>query len=566
MSADVPPAMPPHGAYVAEALPSAAGCDGLVISAIDIRTYPPSGRTAEERAAVALTSTAGLRGRRTATFIVRAYVRVRVGERCSDAMLRDTERLLRAQRFVASAAVTATPDGEGRVRIRVDVVDEVPWVAGASIESGKLTALKGGTRNFDGRGVTVVGSTDWGGPFRPAARVHLGQFGALGRPAFADVELAREHLGGRSRVGYTEPFVTNAQTRAIRAGAAQEIEYVRLVREGNDDAAARVRQSSYNLGMLWRVGADQPWGLVGLGGLMVMGTDVSASEQVVVVTDSGVAPTADTELAGRYPHHDDTRLAGIFALRALRFRTATRFDALRAQQDIGSGVQLEVLYAPSVGSTATARDVLAAADLYLGVGSPASFASVRARVEGRRVRDDGRWEGVVGAAQLTWHHLTSARRTRTFSVSGARVDRLPLPGQFTFRDGYGGLIGFADSREAGGRRLVVRLEERLLFAASGNRVALAVGAFADAGKLWAGDVPYGSDSPIRASAGVSVFAALPASGKRLYRLDFGVPLNPQSGASGFAVRIGSSDRTGSFWREPRDVARVRANPATLLRW
>ncbi len=560
MLADLPPS--PPAAYVVAALPT-AGCDGLVISRIEIRSYPPSSRTAAERVAIA--SEVRFRGERTEPFVIRAYVRLRAGDLCTDQALLETERLLRAQRFVASVAVRALADAAGGVYVRIDVVDEVPWVADANLVGGQLSGVKFGTRSYRGRGLTLIGSTDWDGPFRPGARLHVGQYGAFGRPGFADIELDRRHLGGLLRVGFREPFLTDGQTLAMRAGLEREVEYGRLVRAGEDDAASRVERSGYNLTVLGRVGADRRAGLVGLGGLMLMGVDVNASEEVVVIADSGMFPTPDPVLTGRYPRHTEARVAAIVAARAITFRTVRRYNALRAEEDIGVGAQLELLYGPSIGGTGE-RDALTATDLYVGVGGPRSFASLRMRAEGRRLWDADSWRGIVAASQLTWHRLTSESRTQTITVAGARIDRLVFPAQFTLRDPNGGLIGFADSREAGGRRLMVRLEERWLLARPRTRAALAVGAFADAGKLWAGDVPYGADSPIRASAGLSLFGAYPASGKRTYRVDVGVPLNAPSGAARYAIRITSADRTGSYFREPRDVWRARATAATLVRW
>jgi len=83
-----------------------------------------------------------------------------------------------------------------------------------------------------------------------------------------------------------------------------------------------------------------------------------------------------------------------------------------------------------------------------------------------------------------------------------------------------------------------------------------------------GDAPYGTSTPVRAALGLSLLGAYPSGGKRTYRIDLAVPLNPAPGASKFEVRLSSVDRTRGIWREPRDVASLRtgAMPATLLKW
>ena len=80
----------------------------------------------------------------------------------------------------------------------------------------------------------------------------------------------------------------------------------------------------------------------------------------------------------------------------------------------------------------------------------------------------------------------------------------------------------------------------------------AVALFANAGKIWAGDVPYGTNSALRAAVGVSLLSAFPAGGKRLYRVDIAIPVNPD-GAK-FELRFSSSDETHSIWRQPNDLA------------
>jgi len=101
-----------------------------------------------------------------------------------------------------------------------------------------------------------------------------------------------------------------------------------------------------------------------------------------------------------------------------------------------------------------------------------------------------------------------------------------------------------------------------------SRAALAIGGFGDAGRLWAGDVVYGRTTPVRGSLGLSLFAAYPSAGKRFYRVDFAVPVNPERRGQRFAIRVSSGDRTGTFWLEPADVEHARAGtgPPALTRW
>jgi hypothetical protein len=308
---------------------------------------------------------------------------------------------------------------------------------------------------------------------------------------------------------------------------------------------------------------------VGLAGLMFLGADVRTDDQVRIVSDSGLLSTGDSVLVGRYQDYGVSRVAFLGGLRALRFARVERFDALRAAQDVGSGVQLNLLVAPSLFQARRTRDMLVAGDLYVGMGHARSFASLSMRAEARpALRAAGPWEGVVASSRLSWHLLPSSTRTRVISLSAASMHRLVFPAQLSLRDEDGGLIGFPGSRAAGGQRAVIRLEERMLVPWFPRRADAAIGVFADAGRLWAGDAPYGADSPVRSSAGVSVLGAFPSGGKRVYRVDFGFPLNPEPGGSGIALRFSVADRTAVGWAEPRDVANARSGTgrASLVRW
>ena len=58
------------------------------------------------------------------------------------------------------------------------------------------------------------------------------------------------------------------------------------------------------------------------------------------------------------------------------------------------------------------------------------------------------------------------------------------------------------------------------------------------------------------SIGVALMAAVPPRSRRMWRVDFAVPLDRSTGAQ-FGVRFSYEDRTRSFWREPNDVHRNR---------
>lgn len=561
-------ALPPYVAPPAEVRPALAGCEGLNVSRIDVRTYRPSARTAGDRAAAATTEAVGLEYRRTRAFVIRAYLRLREGDLCTEQHLRESAQLLRAQRFVASAAVTAAPDGAGGVRIFVDVVDEVPIVGSVQFRGLSPSAASIGTQNLGGRGVTAIVGANYEPGYRLGTRVVLGQSGALGRPALADVEWQRRPLGSLWRVQYAEPFLTDGQVGAVQLGASQEAGFPTLVRPGDEDVVVRTSRMSYHAGWVRRIEGGSVGRLVGLAGVMLMGTEILPGSLLSLRTDSGLVSTDDSSLVGRYRPHANGRVGLVSGLRFLTFKTVRRFETLRAEQDIASGFEVDGLLGPSMNRSAGARDMLVGGDLYLARGGASSFVAFKARAEGRVTGRDEQWEDVVGSARLSWLRLPSSTRTRIVTLSASTIQNLSFPAQLTFRDHEGGLLAYPEGGDAGATRAVLRVEERRLLPWLSRRAGLATAWVADVGHIWAGDAPFGATSPLRGSLGVSLLGAYPVTSKRTIRLDLAIPINPGPGDARFVVRMTSGDRTGVFWSEPHDVSRARAaaGPVSLTRW
>lgn len=560
------PAVATPLADVTQALPQVA-CAGDSITAVEIRRFPPSTESAGEQALEATSEAVGLEPARTDARIIRSYLRLKAGGTCTERDREESARLLRAQPFVASASVTAHRVGPGRVLVRVIVVDEWPYVIGAGVRGGSISSVRLGSQNVKGRGLTAIANIEDGRAFRTGAGIRLEQYGVFGQPAFAGFTAERRPLGGSLAVEVARPFLTDAQWYAVQAGAADETRYLPLVRDSGGDAAVRSERRTYDASFVARLGARRRNGLVGLGGVAFLREEVRTAGGTVVIADTGLAPTLDGELDGRFPEYTATRLGAIVGFRMLDFITVSRFSALRAAQDVGRGVEASVLLAPSVGRSAERHDLLISGDLYAGVGTERSFLTLRLGGEGRRDREGDGWRGVASGARLDWYHLPTPTRTRILTLTSAAVHSPIVPSQLTFRDRDAGLIGFVGSDEAGGRRVVMRYESRVLQPWWRSRADIALAGFVDLGRTWRGDVPYGTTSPVRSSLGVSLLGA-PRFGKRVYRLDIAFPVNPGPGDGRVAFRIGSSDRTGTAWMESRDVlrSRVGTGPATLSRW
>jgi hypothetical protein len=506
-----------------------------------------------ENAWLAMGNMTGMKHVTTRPEVIKAYILVRAGKRCTELDRSESERLLRAQRYIASATVKAIPDGPGQVKIVVDVVDDLAPIVGGSVGSGTVESLLLGTENLNGRGLTVEVSGERGFGYRTGFGGDIIQYGAFGRPFTLAVGGELHPQGDALRFEFSKPFLTDQQPNGFHFGATELNNYYDLTRPVGDDIFLNVRRKSYDIGVGTRVTPFSKSATVLVIGGLIMGEDVNTASQPVFMTDTGLlAAPGFPELNNRYKPFSVVR-AGVFAgVRALKFMTVRGFDAVTAAQDVGKGVQFGVFAGPSIWSADHSNDYFLSGEIYTGLGDPQSFLEMRITGEGRMDRTAQSWDGVVGYAKFKWYTRPSEAVTQVAALEVSGVQHLAFPLQLAFWDHEGGLLGFPNALTVGGQRAILRFEERHTVQMITKRADWAVALFANAGKIWAGDVPFGRTSDLRAAVGVSLLGAYPAGGKRLYRMDIAIPVNPD-GAK-FEIRFSSSDETRSIWRQPNDLA------------
>jgi outer membrane protein assembly factor BamA len=103
----------------------------------------------------------------------------------------------------------------------------------------------------------------------------------------------------------------------------------------------------------------------------------------------------------------------------------------------------------------------------------------------------------------------------------------------------------------------VRLEDRLVFPGIKQYLGIGGAAFIDAGKVWAGDVPFGETVNPRVGAGIGLIIAIPRSSRQNLRVDFAGPLISDAGSK-WGVNFTISSGRPVFWRPSSDLARARS--------
>lgn len=137
-------ALAPHSRLAAQAVGAVTPvrvrvpCDGDTVTSVEVRSHAPSEANIATNASRKTRRVLGVPYEPTRPAVIAAYLRLAGGRLCSELARSESERLLRAQPFISSATVQALPDAPGRVRIQVDVVDELPLIVGGSISRGTV--------------------------------------------------------------------------------------------------------------------------------------------------------------------------------------------------------------------------------------------------------------------------------------------------------------------------------------------------------------------------------------------------------------------------------------------
>lgn len=545
-----------------------AVCNGESISTIDIRSHPPSFDGAAAEINAKATELTGVHFATTRGDVVRAYLLFAAGDKCTEEAVRESVRLLRAQSFIATAVIRVIPAGPGQVRVQVDVVDEFPLIAAIRVRNSALSGVLLGSRNLQGNGLYLTGSIDRGFAYPTAFGLRAVQFGAFGRPATVLLDAMRGSHGNRVIVEASEPFLTELRRNAMHLSVGMINGLNTLLQPTGHEVALYARRAAWDIGAVRRIGVAAPGRTVGMLGGVLFGEDTRTAGDLVIVADTGLVDSPDSVLVSRYHAVGNAHVAVVAGVRKIRYTRVSGFNSVNANEDVAEGVQLGALAGPSVWASRGASDIFMATDFYAGSGDAQDLVTLRVTGEVRANHESRRWDGVVGSARLAWYTANTDNRTTVVTLDGGILQSLAFPAQLTFRDAEGGVRGFGGASAAGGMRLVGRVEHRILTRVITSRADFAGALFADAGKLWAGDAPYGVESPVRAAVGFSLLGAYPVHSKRTYRLDLAFPINPERGGSRIEFRISSADRTMDRANEPRDIASRRSGalPAALLRW
>ncbi|HSJ25991.1 MAG TPA: BamA/TamA family outer membrane protein [Longimicrobiales bacterium] len=475
-------------------------------------------------------------------------------------LLEETERLLRGYEFLGEVDVFPVPQPDGSFHIIVSTRDE--WSTrvdlrfstsgGFGVEGGRLME-----ENLLGTGQAV-------GAFyyeRQAARDYgISYFTPqlLGTRWDLRSEIGRTRAGTAVLQEIAYPFVGDVSRWAARQSFRREDQYFGYIAGDSRDLAAPhvllpVREQTFDLAVVRRVGRRGNMALIG-GALSYQQLSYPGAMEVAPegsferrrpAPDSLAAPV----LPQRHPL-DNIRAFALLGHRNVWWVRRQGLDSMRGLEDVRLGAEAVLAVGRSFPAIEVDNDLYAMLGLYSGMELGNALFIGRGRGDARRDLGAGtaapEWEDMyVEAEILAYLPVTALFRQTLFAraaLTAAWHTRTPF--QLTI-GGVHGVRGYPPERLPGGRRLVLTLEDRI-FAGWPLPAVLDMGAtvFVDAGRVWAGDAPFGANSGWRAAAGAGLRGSFPAGSRSTYRIDIAWPLERGAGIGDFQLSMSVGERRG----------------------
>ena len=473
---------------------------------------------------------------------------------CFDALrLTESERNLRSLPYVQSASVVDIPLEDGSHRVEVETRDR--WALSASLgldfeEGIDVSGVQASHRNVLGSGLRASF-------FRRAFRERL-RYGVLTRHTnvFGTRVDAVVH-GGRTRAGdylsqsLQKPFLNEFADHAFRQVVARRDDYFGYALPpdfGFSPAYLRYRAELVELAYQTRLGVQGGRRVVlGIGASYESFSRVDGDAGARTVVDGDFSETVPAEptvrdaLFAQADPHSSARITGYLGIRDVRYDIRGGIDAIHALQDLLVGGAVTLAAGPGLAvAGGENEDVLVRLQGRAGFLGESTYLLTRADVHARRILGGAAgaqgWRDAVGSVQADAYWTQSdwaSLYVRARASGGWNTDRpfqLRLGGRESIR-------AYSEDAFPGGQLLFGSVEQRFVVdPLSPSFVDVGAALFADAGRMWAGDVPFGTDSGWQAGIGAGLRVS-PSGGRRVFRADVMLPLTDLREARGVTLRL-----------------------------
>jgi hypothetical protein len=489
---------------------------------------------------------------RTREQVIRRELLFREGDCYQPLLLQDSERILRATRYLADADVFSVRQPDGTYDVIVETRDEWSTRLEAAAGSGEVAGIELREDNLGGRGARVAAF--W--RHQQGEQVYGGLVGTsqlFGTHLDAEASLAKTPVGISAAERIALPFRGEGAHWAYRETFVRDernFEYFVPAGGGLQRRLFPVDRTAFDVGAVRRIGRR---GHLTLVGAAIAGEDRDFPQDSLTTPPGAkpqVLPPGGGFVPGLVPV-SNVRAVLLAGRRDVTFDRRRALDAVRGAEDVALGVNMEAALGRTIDALSTDDDVAldfgveAAGDLPGNV-----LAGTRLVMEGKRDLDRPAgprgFRDVLGQldAWTYWKPTGDSRHTVVFAARAASGWNTRVPFQLTL--GYrAGLRGYPRQVYTGQRRVVATLEHRAYLAWPYPRLFdLGSALFVDAGKTWAAGDPFGQNSPVLVSAGAGLRLAFPPRSRQTYRLDFAFPVAPSFRPRSLQVSIGIGQAVG----------------------
>jgi len=489
---------------------------------------------------------------RTEPEVIRRELLFEVGDCLDPFLLAESERLVRDLGFLTSVDVFSVRQPDGTQHVIVNTRDEWSTKVDIRADFDEGGVLLRGARLAE---ENIAGSGQAAGVFfRQDPELDSRDYGiaystpqAFGSRWDLGVEAGRTRVGHSFAYGIGHPFVGEIGGTAAEHGLGFSERFFGLQVDDTSRVLIPMRSQHASIGVGRRFGSR---GNLTIAGLALLWTDLdypSSLGPLLLAASGAEVPLADSAVAAVVGSQMDelhaVRVAAVFGRRSIRWVQRRGFDTMRALQDVALGAELQFAVGRSINVLSEEDDVTTAVTFYAGGGGNDALFVARARADFRRelsgAADAPEFIDLLAEGELLGYLRPGLedRHTLVFRAAAEGGWNTATPFQLTLGS-EGGLRGVSRDRVPGGRRATVLLEDRIYFGWPWRDV-LDAGAsvFAEAGRMWAGDAPFGRDSEWNYTLGAGLRLAFPAGSRTTVRIDYAHPFGPDAGGGRILIEV-----------------------------
>jgi hypothetical protein len=314
-----------------------------------------------------------------------------------------------------------------------------------------------------------------------------------------------------------------------------------------------VREQAFDLAVIRRVGDRGNSALFG-GALSYQKVSYPGLIELAPEGDFDLREPAPDSLAAPVRRQrrdlDNIRVFALLGHRNVWWKQRRGLDSMRGEEDVRQGAEAIFGLGRSLSALEADDDLYATLALYTAFEVGDLLLVGRGRADVRRdlraTHPTPEWQDFFLDNEVLAYLQTPRLPRQTIfaraALAGGWNTRIPF--QLTL-GGPSGLRGYDRERLPGGRRFVATIEDRFYVGWPFPDVLdLGGTVFADIGRIWPGDAPFGVDSGWRASAGFGLRGSFPEGSRSTYRVDIAWPLDRGAGFGDFRVSLSIGETRG----------------------